>query len=67
MAGKQMGEKHERRGQQSGQKRERAGKEKQQSQGNFGQDEARQQREKETELSHMGEMTRKDERQDKPD
>jgi hypothetical protein len=54
MAGKQMGQKHE-----------QSGKQKQDKQGNFGQDEARQQRDKESELSHMGEMTRERERQDK--
>jgi hypothetical protein len=56
MAGKQMGQKHE-----------RSGKEKQQQQGNFGQDEARKQQQKESELSHMGEMSREGERDDKSD
>ena len=66
MAGKQMGQKPPRSGQQSGQKHD-PGKEKQQQQGNFGQDEARQQRDKETDLSHMGEMPREGDRKDKTD
>jgi hypothetical protein len=66
MAGKQMGQKRPRSGQQSGQKHD-PGKEKQQQQGNFGQDEARQRRDKETELSHMGEMSREGEHKDKTD
>ena len=66
MAGKQMGQKPPRSGQQSGQKHD-PGKEKQQQQGNFGQDDARRQQEKESELSHMGEMTREGDHKDKAD
>jgi hypothetical protein len=67
MAGKQTGQKHERSGKQMGQKHQDTVKQKQQEQGNFGQDEARQQRDKETGLSHMGDMRREDEHKDKQD
>ena len=55
MPNKQMGQK------------ERSGKQKQQQQGNFGQTEAREQKEKETQLSHMGETSHQDEHKDKSD
>jgi len=66
MAGKQMGQKHERSQQQSDQKHDPS-RQKQQSQGNFGQDEAREQRDKESDLSHMGEMSRHSGNEDKSD
>jgi len=46
MAGKQMGQ------------NDRSGKRQQQQEANLGQKEARQDKKKESELSHMGEMTR---------
>ena len=66
MAGKQKGQKQQRTGKQMGQKHQEPGKQMQQE-GNFGQDEAWQQRDKETELSHMGNMPREDEHKDKQD
>ena len=53
MAGKQMGEKDERSGKQ------------QEQQGNLGQKEARQEKKKDQDLSHMGEMTRENQRSGK--
>jgi hypothetical protein len=66
MAGKQTGQKQQRSGKQMGQKHQETGKQMQQE-GNFGQDEARQQRDKETELCHMGDMAREDEHKNKTD
>jgi hypothetical protein len=59
MAGKQFGQKDERssKQQQQGQKDERSGKQ-QQQEANLGQNEARQEKKKESDLSHMGDMSR---------